>query len=133
MTWSKHGVAVAGIALGAILVGLLASRLDWHEFAGAFAGLAWSWTAVAFLCVCASMSLRAFRWFVIARADDAGPAAFWDAAMLGYAVNALYPGRAGEIARMAMLHQSTAKLLGRVVATAMADRLTDVVLVCAVG
>lgn len=130
--WKARAVMV-GVAVSAILLGLFITRLDWHEFQGAFRGLQWGWVLVACLGIALSVSTRAVRWFLIADGRPVQLGKFWDATMMGYVGNALYPGRAGEVLRIAVLRHATSKPFGRVVATAMADRMADVVALCVVA
>lgn len=127
----KKGALIVGIAISAILLGLFASRMDWAQFRDTFAALRWPWVFVACACFAASISVRGARWAVVAGARQSEFGAFWNAATMGYVGNALYPARAGEVIRVAVLRHSLPIPFGRIVASALGDRITDVVAVAA--
>ena len=54
--------------------------------------------------------------------------AYWNATVVGYVGNALYPGRAGEVLRIAALHHAIRVPPGEALASAFMDRMADVVL-----
>lgn len=118
---------IAGAGLGFALIVFFAGRLDWVEFQQAMADVAWGWVMLACLCFVTSCTLRATRWFLISEAERGVFGVYWSATMLGYVGNALYPGRVGEVLRVAALHHSLRIRPGNIVATAFADRLADMV------
>jgi glycosyltransferase 2 family protein len=116
-----------GIAVSAVLLAVFVVRLDWREFALAFRQVAAEWllgTAVAFL---GSLSIRALRWQIVAGLPWQCFAGVWYSDVVGYVGNAVYPGRAGEVLRIAALHHILQVQPGRAVASAFADRLGDVI------
>jgi uncharacterized protein (TIRG00374 family) len=119
---------IAGAGLSLALIAFFAGRLDWVEFRRAMTDVAWGWVMLACLCFVASCTLRAVRWFSISGAQQGAFGVYWSATMLGYVGNALYPGRVGEVLRVAALHHSLRIRPGNIVATAFADRLADMVI-----
>jgi glycosyltransferase 2 family protein len=116
-----------GIAVSAVLLAVFVARLDWREFALAFRHVAAEWllgTAVAFF---GSVSIRAVRWQIVAGLPWQSFAGVWYSDVVGYVGNAVYPGRAGEVLRIAALHHILHVQPGRAVASAFADRLGDVI------
>jgi len=115
-----------GLAMSAVLIGLFAVRLDWKEFRSAIAGVSWPWVVAACFAICASITLRAARWAAIGAGNSVFPK-YWSATVVGYLGNVLYPGRAGELLRVAALHKAAALPPGQILATAVLDRMSDVI------
>jgi hypothetical protein len=116
-----------GIAVSTVLLVVFVARLDWAEFALAFRHVTAEWllgAAVAFL---GSVSVRALRWQIVAGLPLRRFAGVWYSDVIGYVGNAVYPGRAGEVLRIAALHHILKVPPGRAVASAFADRLGDVI------
>jgi len=114
--------------LGIVLIAFFVARLDWDEFRGAITGLEWPWIVAACVALVASITVRAVRWFAIS--SEKGRHAltnYWHATVIGYVGNVVYPGRAGELLRVAALHQALGTAFGRVLGTALADRTADLV------
>lgn len=116
-----------GVAVSAVLLGIVVSRVDWLEFRTAFNDIRWTWVALGCAGVVASITARALRWAAISGANAAQLGAYWNATVIGYVANVLYPGRAGELLRMAALHRALGKPPGEVLATAFVDRMGDFV------
>jgi uncharacterized protein (TIRG00374 family) len=118
---------LVGIGVTAVLLAIVVARLDWREFSSAFRQVAGEWllgSAVAFL---GSVSIRALRWQIVAGLPLRSFAGVWYSDVIGYVGNAVYPGRAGELLRIAALHHIAEVQPGRAVASAFADRLGDVI------
>lgn len=118
---------LAGIAVSAVLLAIVVAKLDWVEFARSFRQISGEWLFAAALATALSVSLRALRWLVIAGLPARRFADVWYADVVGYVGNAIYPGRAGEILRIAALHRISEVRPGQAVMSAFADRLGDVI------
>jgi uncharacterized protein (TIRG00374 family) len=128
----KHGFRAKGLAIGlavsAILLAILAARVDWLEFRGAFDDVQWAWVALGCAGVLATITIRALRWAVVSGAHAAQLGVYWNATVIGYVGNVLYPGRAGEVLRIAALHHALRLPPGELLGKAFVDRMGDVVL-----
>jgi uncharacterized protein (TIRG00374 family) len=128
----NHRALIVGLAVSALIIGVLAYRVDWAEFADALRDLHWPWVVSSTLAFALGMTLRAVRWNRIAGAPWSQAGGYWSAAVVGYVANAIYPGRAGELLRAAALHHLLAVPPGTALASALVDRLADVVVLGAV-
>ena len=128
----KGGFRAKGLTIGlgvsAVLVAIVVARMDWSEFKTAFEALRWSWVGLACAGVLTTISIRALRWAALSGAHVAQLGAYWNATVIGYVGNALYPGRAGELLRIAAVHHALQLPPGELLAKAFVDRMADVVL-----
>lgn len=128
----KGGLRAKGLTIGlgvsAVLVAIVVARMDWSEFKTAFEALRWWWVGLACAGVLTTITIRALRWAALSGAHVAQLGAYWNATVIGYVGNALYPGRAGELLRIAALHHALRLPPGELLAKAFVDRLADVVL-----
>jgi uncharacterized protein (TIRG00374 family) len=114
--------------LGLALIAIFGARLDWTDFRGAIATLEWPWLVAGCAGLVVTITIRAVRWFAISGDKDrVAFANYWNATVAGYVGNVVYPGRAGELLRVAVLHQAASKAFGQVLATAFVDRTADLV------
>ncbi len=117
------------LALAAVLLYLALRGLDWAAF----------WKTIRtghydeFLLLTIPISsinyfIRALRWSVLVRSDGKVPvlSVFW-ANMAGYMGNAYLPARAGELVRSAFLGRKSGLGTSFVLATALTERLLDVI------
>ena len=116
-----------GIAVSAVLLAVFIARLDWAEFSTAFRQVSGRWLVGAAAAVLGSVSVRALRWQFIAGLPLGRFVSVWYADVIGYVGNMLYPGRAGEVLRVAALHHIAQVRPGHALASAFADRLGDLV------
>jgi len=93
----------------------------------AFRQVSAEWLLGTALAFCGSVSIRALRWQIVAGLPWRHFAGVWYSDVVGYVGNAVYPGRLGEVLRIAALHHIVHVQPGRAVASAFADRLGDVV------
>jgi uncharacterized protein (TIRG00374 family) len=121
------GLAI-GLAVSAALVVVVVARTDWAEFRTAFDGVRWSWVALACAGVALTITIRALRWAALSGAHGAQLGAYWNATVIGYVGNMLYPGRAGEVLRIAAVHHALRLPPGELLAKAFVDRMADVVM-----
>jgi uncharacterized protein (TIRG00374 family) len=118
---------LGGIAVSSVLLAVLVARLDWVEFAKSLRQVSGQWLLAAAIAMGLSISVRAVRWLVIAGVPARRFADVWYADVVGYVGNAIYPGRAGELLRIAALHRISEVRPGEAVMSAFADRLADVI------
>ncbi len=118
---------LAGIAVSAVLLAVLVAKLNWVEFGTSLRQISGQWLFAVAIAVALSISVRALRWLVIAGLPAHRFTNVWYADVVGYVGNAIYPGRAGEILRIAALHQISEVGPGQAVMSAFADRLGDVI------
>lgn len=117
---------VVGLVLSAAIIALFAARMDWAQFQAALADVRWHWVAAGCLGVAMTISVRAARWTALSGAR-AFAGSYWNATVVGYVGNMLYPGRAGEVLRIAALRKALRVPPGELVATALMDRMADVI------
>jgi uncharacterized protein (TIRG00374 family) len=117
---------VVVIAAGALL---LAFRgVDWREMLTTIQRARFRYIALACLISTASYTIRGLRWRVLLSAEKTIPpgTVFW-ANMIGYLGNSFLPARAGEVIRSALLGQRAGISKSFVFATALTERIMDVV------
>jgi glycosyltransferase 2 family protein len=128
----KPGFRTKGLAIGlgvsAVLVAIVVARMDWLEFRAAFDDVRWSWVALGCAGVVATITIRALRWAALSGAHAAQLGVYWNATVIGYVGNVLYPGRAGELLRIAAVHHALRLPPGELLAKAFVDRMADVAL-----
>jgi glycosyltransferase 2 family protein len=124
---------LAGCFVSAVLLVAILWRLDWAVFAAEMRGLHYPWLIAAMLLVALGIVLRSLRWTLAAGAGLAAFPSFWSAAVIGLAFNNIYPLRAGEVVRMFMVSRLASIAFGRAAASAVADRVTDMLMlgICA--
>jgi len=130
----SHWIIPLSLTLAAILLYFTLRDLDWPTF----------WTVIKFghyefllLTIpigCINYFIRTVRWNVLLRAEKkiSIVTVFW-ANMVGYMGNAYLPARAGEILRSAFLGRQKGLGTSFVLATALAERLLDVVALVLIG
>jgi len=127
----------ATILLGAILLYLAVRGVNWREFIATIRHAKLGFLAVAFGVSHVALLLRSLRWRVLLSAapSDAGRpgrgkvaplTVFW-ATAAGYLGNNFLPARAGEVIRSAALGHRTGLSKSWVFATALTERMLDVV------
>jgi glycosyltransferase 2 family protein len=119
---------VATILLSATLLCLAVRGVKWREFATTIRHARLGLLLAAFGIYHVSMALRSLRWRVLLSAEKkvAPLTVFW-ATMAGYLGNNFLPARAGEVIRSAALGHRTGLSKSWVLATALTERLLDVV------
>lgn len=119
---------VLGLAIAFVLVGVFIARLDWGEFRHTISNVRWSWILAGCAAILATITVRGARWLAISGQAGSTFTAYWNATVIGYLGNVLYPGRAGEVLRLAALHHAIKVPPGEVLASAFMDRMADVVM-----
>lgn len=125
---SKKVLLAAGFVISSAFVGAILWRMDWATFVAEFHNVRYSWLAVAVLCILSGMVLRALRWNLAAGISLANYPAVWNSAVIGLALNQIYPLRAGEVIRIFVLRTMAGIPLGRAATSALIDRLADTLL-----
>lgn len=125
------GVAVL---LAATLLYFSLRGIDWREVARIVAGAS-AWRLLAVMGIAsATVFLRACRWRVLLNAagDVSLPSAFW-ATTAGYFGNNFLPARAGELVRTFMISSRSNLDASYVLATALAERVADAVVLVSIA
>ena len=119
---------VATILLGATLLYLAVRGVKWREFAATIRHAKLGFLVVAFGIYHVSMAFRSLRWRVLLSAERrVSPLTVFWATMAGYLGNNFLPARAGEVIRSAALGHKTGLSKSWIFATALTERLLDVV------
>lgn len=124
----RRWFVAATILLSVILLYYAVRGVNWREFIATIRHAKLGFLAVAFGMSHVSMVLRSLRWRVLLSAEKkvAPLTVFW-ATMAGYVGNNFLPARAGELIRSAALGHKTGLSKSWVFATALTERLLDVV------
>lgn len=122
------------LVLAGVLLFLAFHGVDWEALRATIRHSRPGILAPAFLVLTLSFFLRAVRWWVLLRTKAALPlrAVFW-ATAAGYLGNSFLPARAGEVIRSALIARRAAISIGFVLATALIERITDVVALVLIG
>jgi uncharacterized protein (TIRG00374 family) len=118
---------LVGFVLSGLFLWLALSQVDLRGLALTFAAIH---VAPVVLCIIAqvgSMVLRARRWRLVAGLPRTCQHSFSRATYLGILVNLLFPGRVGEFIRVITLAKLTESTLPLPLASAILDRLIDVI------
>lgn len=126
-----HPLTVAaGIAISIVALWFAVRGIDWSRTLDAVRNANVGRLAVALAIVVAGIFLRAERWrVVIPRAVPRGSA--YRATAVGFFFNYVYPARAGDVLKVVSLHRDTGQSLARIGASAVIDRLLDVLVLLA--
>jgi hypothetical protein len=118
---------MAGLAVTALFVVLLARQLQGGDVAGALARLSPAWLAAALAALACGYTLRIVRWWVMLRAMD--PSVRLSACvrpfLVSIAVNNLLPFRAGDAFRVVGFRDELQAPPMRVLGTMFVERLLD--------
>jgi uncharacterized protein (TIRG00374 family) len=124
----KWWLKLAGFLISGILLFSLLKNLDWSTFIGELNKIDLGLLSVATLMVLCGVLIRSSRWNLLANISVRKFCHFWRAASLGYLGNYIYPARAGEVIRVAVLNRSTRLAIVQVATSALIDRLCDIVM-----
>ena len=118
-----------GVAVSAAALYFAFRNVPVSDLIDYMAGIDVVWILLSVIVILASFVVRALRWQVIlgnARRID-----FWTAfhpLMIGFMINCILPGRAGEIARPVILRQKAGVPFATGIATVAAERVFDILL-----
>jgi uncharacterized protein (TIRG00374 family) len=118
------GVTASGIALY-----LAFRKVPFSDLTAYLLSIDYLWIIPSALAILISFALRAFRWQIIL--EPARKVSFWGAfhpLMIGFMINCIIPGRAGELARPAILKKNENVPFSTGLATVAAERAFDVCL-----
>ncbi|MDP1673741.1 MAG: lysylphosphatidylglycerol synthase transmembrane domain-containing protein [Burkholderiales bacterium] len=132
---ARKWLLAAGFLLSATFLAAILWRMDWPVFVAEFRNLQYVWLGAALIFIVFGMALRALRWGLAAGMPMIAFPAFWNSAVIGIALNQIYPLRAGEVIRIFALRKMASVPLGQAATSALIDRLADALLlgVCAVA
>jgi uncharacterized protein (TIRG00374 family) len=102
--------------------------VDWREIVRTVQGARVEYLALALCLITAASFIRSLRWRVLLSAEKSLPpvTVFW-ATMAGYLGNNFLPARAGEVIRTVLIGQAADLSKSFVLATALTERMMDVV------
>ena len=122
------------LALAAALLYLTLRGLDWAAFWRTIQSGHYEFLLLTIPIASLNYFIRALRWSILVRADKniSLLSIFW-ANMVGYMGNAYLPARAGELVRSAFLGRKGGLGTSFVLATAMTERLLDLVALVLIG
>jgi glycosyltransferase 2 family protein len=125
---SKRRLIIIGTLFSIILLILVFSQLDWQTFFRTLRAIHLQPLIFSIFIVMSSIVLRAVRWNVIANMSLNYLHPFWQATNIGYLGNIIYPVRAGELLKIFAIHHFAKIPLGRAFASAVLDRVADVMM-----
>lgn len=119
---------MVGLAVSAIFTYLAVRSVDFDVFWAGIKESDWRWLMAAVVVLAAALVLRAIRWRLMFRTETRPPLqAALNASLIGYLFNNILPARAGEAARVVVLHQETGASRAEAAATTIGERVYDVV------
>jgi uncharacterized protein (TIRG00374 family) len=125
---------IVSIALAIVFLYLSLRGLDWKEFGRVITSGQYIYIFPIILINSANFFFRSQRWRVLLQTNKAIDrlSVFW-ATMIGYLGNAWFPARAGELMRSVALGNRTGISASFILATALVERIIDVVALIIVG
>lgn len=125
---SQRWLIILGSLFSIILLIFVFAQLDWHTFFITLQAVRPEPLIFSILIVMFSIVLRAVRWNVIANLPLSYLSPFWQATNIGYLGNIIYPIRAGELLKIFAIQHFAKIPLGRAFASAVLDRISDVIM-----
>ena len=125
-----------GIVISAIAAALLVATTDFGQVAGHLSRADVVWLAPALLVLAVQAWIRAVRWASLIRPWSTraiGARRVVDAMLIGYFVNAVLPGRLGEVARAIVVARREELAFGGVAASVVVERAIDVMALAALA
>jgi glycosyltransferase 2 family protein len=125
---------VAGLAVAALFVMLLARRVDWLDVRRVLAGADWRPLALALVALGGDMAARITRWWWMVRAVEPGlPLASCVRPFLGsLALNNTVPLRAGDVLRVFGFRRALRAPTAHLVGTLVLERMLDLLMLLAI-
>jgi glycosyltransferase 2 family protein len=125
---------VAGLAVAALFVMLLARRVDWLDVRRVLAGADWRPLALALVALSGDMAARITRWWWMVRAVEPGlPLASCVRPFLGsLALNNTVPLRAGDVLRVFGFRRALRAPTAHLVGTLVLERMLDLLMLLAI-
>jgi glycosyltransferase 2 family protein len=130
----RWGRALAGFAIAALFLTLLARRVDWPEVRQVLAGAAWLPLALGLAALAGDMCARIYRWCSMLRAVEPDlPFKTCVRPFLGsLALNNTVPLRAGDVVRVFGFRQTLRAPTAHVVGTLVLERILDLLVLLAI-
>src|SRR6185503_8251637 len=125
-----------GVAISVAAAALLVVTTDLGQVADRLRQAQVVWLAPALLVLAAQAWVRATRWASLIRPSverAVGAAQVLDAMLVGYFVNAILPGRLGEVARALVVSRREAVAFSGVAASVVVERAVDVMALAALA
>lgn len=122
-----------GVAVSVAALYFAFKNVPFNELVGYLTTINYIWVAPAVLVAMFTFVLRAVRWQMILGGNAAG-IGFWQAfhpLMIGFMINCVLPGRAGEVARPIILSKKEKVPFATGLATVAAERVFDIGLLVA--
>ena len=119
---------LVGIGISALAAVWLAATTDVRQVADQLRRADVLWLAPGLLVLAAQAWIRAARWASLIRpwsGSDVGARGVVDAMLIGYFVNAVLPGRLGELARAIVVSRREALAFGGVAGSVVVERAID--------
>jgi glycosyltransferase 2 family protein len=119
---------VAGLAVSLVFSYLAVRDVDFEVFADALAESSYWWIAPSLAALAASVGIRVVRWRYLFPPETRPPArAALRALLVGELLNTVLPMRAGELARVVVIHRETRTSRPEALGTVLVERLLDVI------
>lgn len=125
--WSRRGwLAWLGAVVGLGLIGLLAWRIDWRQFAEVLGSARPEYVLATFLAITLEQVVRALKWRqILSPLHDVRTSSLFGATMAGYLANLLLPLGLSPFVRSWLVARAHRLALSSVLATVAIDRLVD--------
>jgi hypothetical protein len=121
-----------GLLLSAVTLWLALRNVPLADLVNYLRSIRYGWVLPAVALVMLTFILRVYRWrLILEGAAQIGFSAAYHPLMIGFMINCVLPGRLGEIARPAILRQSSRVPLITGLATVAAERLFDIAMLIA--
>ena len=127
---------LVGIAVSVAAAVLLAATTDFSQVAAHLQRAELLWLVPTLVVLAVQAWIRATRWASLIRpwsGRSLGARRVVDAMLIGYFVNAVLPGRLGEVARALVVSRREALALGGVAASVVVERAIDVMALAALA
>ena len=137
-TFSRRGVvlAVAGIVVSAIAVGLVVRGIDLTSTASALGSADPGWVGVAVALVVVQVCIRAARWReLLPRVHTSAPPIIRvvPVTFVGYLANTILPARAGEAVRAVLIARRERLPAPETIGSVISERLVDTLILGVIG
>ncbi|EFO33338.1 putative membrane protein [Roseibium sp. TrichSKD4] len=118
---------VLGISVSVYFLWIALRQVDFSAMLDTLTSANYSYIAISAAALAAGIALRALRWHLIAGAPPETKKHYYHATTAGTLSNMILPARAGEVVRIFALSRLTDFPLANPIASALIDRLMDIV------
>lgn len=126
--------SLAGLAIGALCVYLVARKIDWSAAFDTWKTVRPGWLLLAGLALTGMFAFSGLRWrAVVSAVVRLTPGEAFDAVMVGTLVGLFTPSRAGDLARAVLVSRRHSVAVGRILGAILLERLADVVMLVALA